>query len=120
MCGIAGFVGPQNQELLTRMTDRIAHRGPDGTHIQKHSLRPAFRSAVYGHETVSRIPADPVAVSIRDDCAAADFTCRAQTNVEGLRNQSMSQPAAGEAMIHRQTRQQDQRSAARFRRPQSM
>jgi asparagine synthase (glutamine-hydrolysing) len=31
MCGIAGFVGPQNQELLTRMTDRIAHRGPDGS-----------------------------------------------------------------------------------------
>ncbi|GAA5070600.1 asparagine synthase (glutamine-hydrolyzing) [Lysobacter panacisoli] len=29
MCGIAGFVGTANPEALKRMTDRIAHRGPD-------------------------------------------------------------------------------------------
>jgi len=30
MCGIAGFIGPEDRELLQAMTDRIAHRGPDG------------------------------------------------------------------------------------------
>lgn len=29
MCGIAGFVGPRNDELLRGMAGRIAHRGPD-------------------------------------------------------------------------------------------
>ena len=30
MCGIAGFWGPPDPELLATMTARIAHRGPDG------------------------------------------------------------------------------------------
>lgn len=29
MCGIAGFTGTPNPDLLTRMGERIAHRGPD-------------------------------------------------------------------------------------------
>ncbi len=31
MCGIAGFLGdlPDSQDILLRMTDRLAHRGPD-------------------------------------------------------------------------------------------
>jgi asparagine synthase (glutamine-hydrolysing) len=29
MCGIAGFVGPRNTELLHRMGERVRHRGPD-------------------------------------------------------------------------------------------
>lgn len=29
MCGITGFVGPADNELLTEMTDVILHRGPD-------------------------------------------------------------------------------------------
>ncbi|MHA3771933.1 asparagine synthase (glutamine-hydrolyzing) [Verrucomicrobiota bacterium sgz303538] len=29
MCGIAGFVGTGDREVLRRMTDRIQHRGPD-------------------------------------------------------------------------------------------
>ncbi len=29
MCGIAGFVGPGDRGVLQRMTDAIAHRGPD-------------------------------------------------------------------------------------------
>jgi asparagine synthase (glutamine-hydrolysing) len=31
MCGIAGFQGSYTRELLERMTDAVAHRGPDGT-----------------------------------------------------------------------------------------
>jgi len=30
MCGIVGFQGTWNQELLERMTHAVAHRGPDG------------------------------------------------------------------------------------------
>lgn len=30
MCGIAGFVGPRNDQLLKAMADSIRHRGPDG------------------------------------------------------------------------------------------
>ena len=30
MCGIAGCFGFGNLELLKKMTDAIAHRGPDG------------------------------------------------------------------------------------------
>ena len=29
MCGIAGWIGPSNQELLTKVRDSIRHRGPD-------------------------------------------------------------------------------------------
>ena len=32
MCGIAGFISKRfNKEDLVRMTDRIAHRGPDAS-----------------------------------------------------------------------------------------
>ena len=30
MCGISGFYGSSNRELLTKMNDEMAHRGPDG------------------------------------------------------------------------------------------
>ncbi len=30
MCGIAGLLGDVDRDLLERMTDRLAHRGPDG------------------------------------------------------------------------------------------
>ena len=39
MCGFSGFVNfdktdlSQSQEIITRMTDVIAHRGPDGSGI---------------------------------------------------------------------------------------
>ncbi len=29
MCGIAGFIGPRDHDLLVEMTERIVHRGPD-------------------------------------------------------------------------------------------
>ena len=30
MCGLAGFVGKPDERTLARMTERLAHRGPDG------------------------------------------------------------------------------------------
>ena len=29
MCGISGFIGPGSDSDLRRMTDALAHRGPD-------------------------------------------------------------------------------------------
>src|SRR3989344_956808 len=29
MCGIAGYFGQGNQDILKKMTDAVAHRGPD-------------------------------------------------------------------------------------------
>ena len=39
MCGIAGFVGVGDRRMLERMTDALAHRGPDGhgTFIDENS-----------------------------------------------------------------------------------
>src|SRR4051812_33690914 len=34
MCGICGFVGQANPTLVRRMSDAIAHRGPDGEGMQ--------------------------------------------------------------------------------------
>ncbi len=34
MCGIAGIIGEANEELIRRMTDIIAHRGPDDAGIK--------------------------------------------------------------------------------------
>lgn len=31
MCGICGFAGPPDRDLLSRMTTSMAHRGPDGS-----------------------------------------------------------------------------------------
>ncbi|MGE3955228.1 MAG: asparagine synthase (glutamine-hydrolyzing) [Vicinamibacterales bacterium] len=36
MCGICGFVGVREDGLLERMTDALAHRGPDGTGYFQH------------------------------------------------------------------------------------
>lgn len=30
MCGIAGFTGPENQDIVEKMSNALGHRGPDG------------------------------------------------------------------------------------------
>ena len=53
MCGIAGIVGEANEELVHRMTDRIAHRGPDdaGIRVFRNSGQPVS----LGHRRLSII-----------------------------------------------------------------
>ncbi|MFT5129762.1 MAG: asparagine synthase (glutamine-hydrolyzing), partial [Rhodothermales bacterium] len=52
MCGIAGFVGKGTLDDLKRMTDRIAHRGPDGEgHWQEGDI-------FLGHRRLSIIDID--------------------------------------------------------------
>jgi asparagine synthase (glutamine-hydrolysing) len=41
MCGIVGFQGSFDAELLARMSDAVAHRGPDGAGAQMLGARPA-------------------------------------------------------------------------------
>jgi len=46
MCGIAGFVGEGDRDDLARMTDRIAHRGPDAAGFfadEKHGVHLGHR-----------------------------------------------------------------------------
>jgi asparagine synthase (glutamine-hydrolysing) len=42
MCGIAGFLGPGTLDDIRSMTDRIAHRGPDGEGLYKDPNLPVF------------------------------------------------------------------------------
>lgn len=49
MCGIAGFVGPGDEPILRRMTDRIRHRGPDADGFMVEPERGVF----LGHRRLS-------------------------------------------------------------------
>jgi len=42
MCGIAGFVGPGDAEVLQAMSDALVHRGPDGAGRHLDGERPVF------------------------------------------------------------------------------
>ena len=45
MCGIVGFQGDFSMELLSGMTDAVAHRGPDGSGLE---VRPVEGQAPTG------------------------------------------------------------------------
>jgi len=49
VCGIAGFIGRGDESILKRMTDRIAHRGPDADGFLVDGERAAF----LGHRRLS-------------------------------------------------------------------
>ena len=59
MCGIAGFIGPPNNELLATMAERIAHRGPDdeGFHSTEWASLAHRRLSIidldHGHQPMS-------------------------------------------------------------------
>jgi asparagine synthase (glutamine-hydrolysing) len=58
MCGIAGFWGPPDTELLATMTGLLAHRGPDGEGYFEHTVaslghrRLAIIDPLGGHQPV--------------------------------------------------------------------
>ncbi|MHB1988967.1 MAG: asparagine synthase (glutamine-hydrolyzing) [Acidimicrobiales bacterium] len=52
MCGIAGFLGPQDHDLLISMTERIVHRGPDDEGFYESGV------ASLGHRRLSIIDLD--------------------------------------------------------------
>lgn len=49
MCGIAGFTGPANPDVLQRMTDRLAHRGPDAEGFYRDDVD----NVSFGHRRLS-------------------------------------------------------------------
>lgn len=51
MCGLVGFIGKADREILTAMTDRLAHRGPDGAGYYEH----AGQMVNFGHRRLSII-----------------------------------------------------------------
>ena len=55
MCGIAGIIAPiapQHREALQRMTDALAHRGPDGEGQQ------LFSNCALGHRRLAIVDLD--------------------------------------------------------------
>lgn len=54
MCGIAGFAGPGERHILTRMTDSLVHRGPDDSGIYHHEAAKVF----LGHRRLSIVDID--------------------------------------------------------------
>jgi len=58
MCGIAGIVGKvseRNEAALRRMTDAIAHRGPDSAGFWTSSVDAQGRGCLFGHRRLSII-----------------------------------------------------------------
>ena len=58
MCGIAGILGRidgRNRAALQRMTDALAHRGPDGAGIWESSPDPDGVGCLLGHRRLSII-----------------------------------------------------------------
>ena len=64
MCGIIGFVGRADAEVVDRALDSIAHRGPDGRGLYKHE------GVVLGHRRLSILDlvggAQPMVSAARD------------------------------------------------------
>jgi asparagine synthase (glutamine-hydrolysing) len=64
VCGIAGFIGPPDHELLAAMCERIEHRGPDDEgylerpHASLGHRRLAIIDLVTGHEPMSNPDGD--------------------------------------------------------------
>lgn len=82
MCGIAGifeFDGrPVDRDLLKRMTDTLAHRGPDGDGFYVHDGQSGDPSCGLGHRRLSIIDLSPV----RHPLSNEDGTVRVMVNGE--------------------------------------
>ena len=59
MCGICGFVGHGDADLVRSMSDAIAHRGPDGEGEQCFAPRDGMPGAGLGHRRLSIIDPTP-------------------------------------------------------------
>lgn len=83
MCGIAGIVDlsgrPVDRELLERMTQALAHRGPDGDGFHLDQAQGRGASCGLGHRRLSIIDLRP---SVRHPLSNEDGTVRAMVNGE--------------------------------------
>jgi asparagine synthase (glutamine-hydrolysing) len=59
MCGICGFVGSDDERLVTTMTRLLAHRGPDGEGIRVFPASGGRPPATLGHRRLSIIDPSP-------------------------------------------------------------
>ena len=83
MCGIAGIIDlegrPIDRSLLARMTDALAHRGPDGKGYYIQDGEPGFPSCGLGHRRLSIID---LRRSVRHPLANEDGTVQLMVNGE--------------------------------------
>jgi asparagine synthase (glutamine-hydrolysing) len=59
MCGICGFVGLADDDLVRAMTDTLAHRGPDGQGVRSFRSDDGRGEASLGHRRLSIIDPTP-------------------------------------------------------------
>jgi asparagine synthase (glutamine-hydrolysing) len=59
MCGIAGFVGSDDNHLIRAMTDVMEHRGPDGSGVRTFDADGSRPPAALGHRRLSIIDPTP-------------------------------------------------------------
>ncbi len=59
MCGICGFVGSDDERLVTVMTRLLAHRGPDGEGVRVFAASGRRPPAALGHRRLSIIDPSP-------------------------------------------------------------
>ena len=59
MCGICGFAGRADDPLVLAMTERLAHRGPDGQGIRSFPSLDGAMPASLGHRRLSILDPGP-------------------------------------------------------------
>ena len=76
MCGIAGFAG-SDRSVIERMTNALAHRGPDGNaiwtgdgaalgHCRLAILDPRLQTMGYGRRFLASLPPAPITRTLDD------------------------------------------------------
>ena len=59
MCGICGFVGSDDRQLVQTMTEQIVHRGPDGDGVRCFPSQDGRLPAALGHRRLAIIDPTP-------------------------------------------------------------
>jgi hypothetical protein len=84
-------------------------RHPNGSNVEKHSLRAFLLGAFDRDETVSCIPTYPAAIGIGDHAAASNFARDPKGDAKGLRDKRVPDPFGRKSPIDGEPCQAKQR-----------
>jgi hypothetical protein len=99
--------------MFSLLSMPTAEGGTDRPNIEEHFLWAVLCGTFNRNKAVFRIPVRPVAISVRNEAAAANFLGYPKRNLERFRNQRVSQALAREMFVNAQSSQQDQREIIR-------